>query len=374
MNAFGRGKHGQKSIYVPTQLHGLVQRSTGSTNATVVRAMKRMVVDLADRQRWICLEALRENRKWTPPGAKVPVKLTLSHVYSFYSSNRLEVLDGLLSSKNLADYLEPWITWVRANRQEGVRTADVYEQQVKTLVPAGGSFLASQLTKEAVKTWLASRTAASSGTRRKYLYALKSFIAYLVDAGILEGDPLAGMKAPKKDPARERHESIENDNRIVGAAIAKYKPLFALVKAVGCDLGSALERAQKGDINLATRRMNVRGTKTDRRKVHQAVIEAWAVPYLEAHLKSIVGAHTLVFQGITRHGAASHHKSCCVALGIEDYTLKDARHSVAVRMRKRGESFEAIAEQLGTSVYQAVTVYSRYKPDEAAPAKEGTNG
>ena len=37
----------------------------------------------------------------------------------------------------------------------------------------------------------------------------------------------------------------------------------------------------------------------------------------------------------------------CRALEIDDYTLKGARHSWAVRCRKRGGSLEAIAEQLG---------------------------
>lgn len=374
MNAFSRGKQGLKSIYVPTQFHGLVQRSTGSSDAKVVRAMKRMVVDLADRERWTVLEALRENRKWLPPGTTSTTKLTLSHVYSYYASNRLETLEGLLSSKNLAEYLSPWIQWVRANRQEGVRTAEVYWQQVTTLVPEAGSFLASQLTKESVKTWLAGRGQASSGTRRKYLYALKSFIAYLLDAAVLETDPLAGMKAPKKNPARERWETEANDRRLVDASSPKYRALFATVKGVGCDLSSAIARAQKGDFDLARGTMNVRGTKTDRRKVHAATIEPWAIPYIAAHLKTIVGDHTPVFAHLSRHGAAQHHLRCCQALGIQDYTLKDARHSVGVRMRLRGEDFEKIAEQLGTSVFQAVTVYTRYKPEQAAQAKEGTNG
>jgi hypothetical protein len=35
-------------------------------------------------------------------------------------------------------------------------------------------------------------------------------------------------------------------------------------------------------------------------------------------------------------------------------------------MRLAGKSFEDIAAQLGTSVYQAVTVYTKYRPEDAA--------
>ncbi len=50
--------------------------------------------------------------------------------------------------------------------------------------------------------------------------------------------------------------------------------------------------------------------------------------------------------------------------------MKDARHSVAVRLRKAGRTFEEIAAQLGTSVYQVVNVYAKYKPDAAPVTAE----
>lgn len=373
MNAMKRGKKGYESIYVPTQRGALVQRSTGTAVASVVRAMKRMCLELKDRAlvrgNWVILDGIEANRAWTSPGDSRARRLTLRDVYVYYASNSIAELEALLSAKNLADSLDPWITWVRANRRDDVLTADVYWQQVTTLVVPGAMFPVTDLTKERVKSWLAGRTAASSGTRRKYLYALKSFIAYLVDAGVLASDPLAGMKAPKKNPPRERWETAERDQLIVAAAIEKYSAFFACVKSTGGDVGS-IRRAQKGDFDLTNRRLNVRGTKTDRRKVHRATIEAWAIPILNDHLKTIVGAHTLVFPGITNSGASHHHDRCCAAVGVEDYTLKDSRHSVGVRMRLRDERFETIAEQLGTSVFQAVTVYTQYKPEDAAAARK----
>ncbi len=350
MTAFKRGKHGNHSIYVPTQRGALVQRSTGTNVPSLVRGMKRMVVQLRDEHRWVVLEAIEHKR------------VKLSEVYTYHVANRIEELSQRLAAKNLAEHLDGWIAWVRSNRDSEIKTADVYWQQVTTLIPSGGSFLAIELDKARVMAWLTSRDKASPGTRRKYLYALKSFVRYLLDTGVLATDPLAGLKAPRKNKARERWETEAVDKKIVMAALPEYRAIFAFIKATGCDVGSA-RRAQKGDVDLKLRTANVRGTKTDRRAVHQAAIEAWAVSFLESHVESIIGAHTLLFPDFTNSGASHHHARCCAAVGVEDYTLKDARHSVAVRMRKRGATFEDIAAQLGTSVFQAVTVYSRYQPD-----------
>jgi integrase len=68
---------------------------------------------------------------------------------------------------------------------------------------------------------------------------------------------------------------------------------------------------------------------------------------------------------ITRDTAHHHHQATCKAkaLEIEDYTLRDSRHSWAVRCRKRGGSLEEIASQLGhKNIYMAATVYGVFKP------------
>lgn len=354
MSAFARGKRGNRSIYVPTRSGALVQRSTGTHTPSVVRGMERMVREFKDAHRWVLLAAMVNRDKSKP-------RLSLRDAYAAYSSNAVDELQARISSVNLADHLDAWIGWVRANRQKDVRTADVYWQQVTTLVAVGSTFPASDLTKACVITWLASRAKASSGTRRKYLYALKSFIRYLNDVGALSSDPLAGLKAPKKNAARKRWVTVEIDERIVSASSPQYRALFAFIKSTGCDVGSAL-RSQKGDVNLFGKTADIRGTKTDRRHVHAASIEPWAIPPLVEHLRAFENkpTHALLFPGLKRSAATQHHKRICDKLGVAGYTLKDSRHSVGVRMRKAGKTFEEIAGQLGTSVYQAVNVYAAY--------------
>lgn len=69
-----------------------------------------------------------------------------------------------------------------------------------------------------------------------------------------------------------------------------------------------------------------------------------------------------LWPSLTRYRVYDVHQATCTAVGIQDYTLRDARHSWAVRSRKRGESLEAIAQQLGhKSIYMAATVYAQFK-------------
>lgn len=367
MTAMARGKKGLLSIYVNARNGALVQRSTGSASPVVARAMKRMVNQFRDEHRWSILDALTAKTK---RGEKPT--LTLAEAYTYFASNKVAELEARLAAHNLSESLPGWIQWVRATRRKTVRTADVYWQQVTTLIKDDEVFLTSDLTKPRVIAWLTGRDLASSGTKRKYLYALKSFIRYLMDTGVLDLDPLAGLRAPKKNPPRERWETAEVDERIVANALPQYQAYFAFIKGTGCDVGAAL-RATVGDVNLFASKANLRGTKTDtRRRVHQAAIEAWALPYIKAQVaaRRAEGTSALLFPDLNRNAPTKHHEHLCRVLNIADYTLKDSRHSVGVRMRLAKESFEAISDQLGTSVFQAVTVYTKYKRDDDAKQAE----
>lgn len=376
MAAFSRGKAGRKSIYVPMR-EGFIQRSTGTADGRIVRAMGAMVKALADESRysgdWTVQEALRAKR------------ITLADLYAAHVRNEIPQLRARLSAKNLAAYLPGWRAWLRATRRAEVRTDANYWAQVTTLVPPDGEFLTADLDKARVMAWLASRAGVTSGTRRKYLYALKSFVTYLMELGVYQTDPLAGLKAPKKNPPRERWETEATDRRIVDAAKPKYRALFAFIKATGADVSTAF-RTLRRDLDLDRGRVLLRGTKTGQRVVHEAEIEPWALPILREYASEFLpnaplwpagqGAYSgstgrAMTAGYSRSGAHHHHLECCKAVGVEDYTLKDARHSVAVRMRKRGRTFEEIAGQLGNSVYQTATVYARFQPDTTTDSTTG---
>lgn len=80
--------------------------------------------------------------------------------------------------------------------------------------------------------------------------------------------------------------------------------------------------------------------------------------------------HVAPWAGITRYMPAWHHAAASKAADAEGYTLRMARHSVAVRARKAGRSFEWIAAQLGNTVYQCATVYGAFSHDVAERLEE----
>ena len=97
------------------------------------------------------------------------------------------------------------------------------------------------------------------------------------------------------------------------------------------------------------------------------VIEPWALTFLREHLSRVGGTQSelagqQVWPGISRHQAHWHHQSAAESLNVADYTLRDSRHSWAVRARRRGISFEHIADQLGhVDTSLAHKVYGRFK-------------
>lgn len=343
MSAFK--KDGKFQVYVPGRV-GRKQRSTGTSDPALARKYKRMIRDLKDRQEFEILDAVYHG------------KLKLPDLYAEYAGNALAAVRMKLQHIVLSDHLDKWGDWVRSNGGTA-QTAETYRAQVDTLVVA--DFRLHELTAPRISEWLTALPAITTGTRRKYLYALRSFIRYLTERGVIAHDPSAGVRSPKKNPPRLRWEHEAVDVKIVESSPAEFRALFALIKATGAEVSAALA-TRRGDIDLKEGLVHIRGTKNEKRDRHDAIIEPWALPYLRKHCRAIVG-NVPLWPDITRYRAHDIHQATCAALNIEDYTLRDSRHSWAVRSRKRGESLEAIAAQLGhKSISMAVNVYANFKP------------
>ncbi len=246
--AFARG--GNLSIYVPLRSGGLAQRSTGTSSKQVVRAIERLVQGLKDDRRWKLLE----------PVTSKPQRLSLVQLYDANAANALDQLEESLSSIRLAEVRGAWLASVQARLGGSVderSSVQNYATQVDTFLAMFPTATASDIVPANVSSWLASRVNTTPGTRRKYLYAMKSLVAYLVETGALSRDPLSGYKAPKKNKARERWVPESDDRRIVEAAIPQYRAFFAFIKATGCDVGTA-RRTLVRDLDLARKGVSQR--------------------------------------------------------------------------------------------------------------------
>lgn len=372
MSSFPRGKHGYRSIYVPTRSGALVQRSCGTASLRITNKIIQIVATLKEDRRWVILDAVTAR----------PPRVTLLELYEANAANGLDELEASLTAVRLADIRDAWLASV-ASRLGGSEdehsSVQNYAQQIDTFLAKHPNATVAAITKANVTAWLASRKGTTPGTRRKYFYAMRSLVGYLLDANALTVDPLQRVKPPKKDLARVRWETEENDRLIVAASLPHYRALMAWIKATGADVSSAF-RVHRRDLDLTRGVCRLPGTKTGRRLVQEGLVEAWAIPILREYVteqgfmpgallwpkpeqgtKRHTGPTTAL--GFTANGVSKHHANLCRTLGIVGYTLKDSRHSVAVRMRKKGYELEDVAAQLGTSLYQVTNVYARFKPD-----------
>ena len=346
MTPIRRGKAGTFALYVARRSGGVVLRSTGTTDKIVYNGMKRMLAELKNARRWTLLEAV----------TAIPPTVTLGALYDAYVRRTLDALEVSVSASALAPHITAYLASCKG-RGLAARNLENITRQLDSFRTVATT--TADITPGTVTAWLASLTT-SPGTRRQYLYAVTGFTRYLCDVGVLTDYPLTRVKAPKKNVARMTYHDIATDERIVQAASPQYRSLFAFVKATGCDLSTAIATVAR-DITLDKGTARLKGTKTAQRDVHYALIESWAIPYLRPTLRDAM-PYATPWGHLTRHGAARHHKRCCTALGITNYTLRDARHSVAVRMMQDHYTVQEIAGQLGTSPALVATVYAYHIP------------
>ena len=119
------------------------------------------------------------------------------------------------------------------------------------------------------------------------------------------------------------------------------------------------------DVDLEHREIRARGTKTHNRD-RVAKIATWAWPSVKRAISDRLPDAAL-FDGIPdRWHAQEEHTKACKVLGIHGYTMRDARHTWAVRMARAGVPIEQISRQLGhKDAVMALKVYAVYAPSQA---------
>lgn len=353
MSAQFRGKAKTGFIYVPHSRGGWRQRTSGTSDKRTVRNIERMVARLRDMpDRWPLLDAVYQG------------VLKLNDLYAADVANDLAGLQERLLAVDLAKLVDAWLEDY-ASRGGAAVNVPIYRQRATSFL--GESCLSTELTPARVKLWLSGLTSkrgtgtVTSGTRRGYLMALRSFVAYCVEAGHLPTNPIRDVSAPKKNASRLEWRPWSIDEQIIAAApTPQYAALFALIHGTGADLSATIRTMERGDVDLDRRVSRLRGTKTAKRNRHEVLIDERAIPALKAFLGTML-PQANPWEGITRYTAAWYHAKACEGV-TTNYTLRDARHSFAVRARQAGRSFEWIAAQLGNSVYQVATVYARFEP------------
>lgn len=324
-----------------------IARTTGTRDKALAKSMGHMLDQLG----------LRGKQAWDLMDEVVNGSLDLSRLYRAYSSNQLDRLREQLSDMDVSPLVEDWLTYLKPRLRPD--TVEHYETHVRSLIPKDAPFQRSELTFERLSGWL-SRLDVSPGTRRKYHAAMSGFCKYLRSRGVLRENPVRDVKAPA--PSKPRDSVLEHAE-VVGLLDSMeepYRTLSALMHGTGMEVSVALALTRK-DIDVEHGEIRARGTKTKARD-RVVSVEPWALKYLRKHCRHML-PDARVFPGVNRWTASDKHREACKAAGIENYQLRDSRHTFAVRAIKAGASFEVVARQLGhADTAMVVRVYGRYRP------------
>lgn len=357
-------------IAVPTRT-GWIKRSTGTTHRGTAQAMGRMLLELGPKgqRAWDLLDRIENNT------------LSLGALYDAWRRNDLAGLREQMQDVNLESEIVGWRSWL-ADRVKA-DTAAHYVVQLRTLIPEGKPFGRSGFTAAAIATWLATRTALvqkrrpsavaksrrkddpppraiTGATKRKYLAAVRSFAAYLIEMGTLTSNPVRDVQAPPPGRPRVVEIDLKDVRTIVDGAQSPYRALFALLYGAGVEISAALACVE-GDVDVERREVRARGTKAHSRDRIVRVAD-WAWPHIEKHVESLTPGERL-FRGIHRWQVGDMHRERLRVLGLPHHRVHDSRHFYAIRAVRAGTPYELVARQLGHADVQMVArVYGRYAP------------
>lgn len=342
---------GTFSIYVPSTVQPRpVLRATGYANKETAKKVATMVASLRDRGQFVLLNAVVEG------------KTTLFDLYQAQVQNKLDEMKEQIDRVEIEPFLEPWLK-VRVSKGLSPASVRLYRQRMKKLLfePVGAEPVrfADELNEGRIDNLLAN-LGITSGTTRQYLHEVTSFCRYLVSQGVLARNPAANrelIESPAKNTARRRWVREDVSQALVEAADPIYRGALAGAHGSSADRGD-LPRLRRRDLNLQQAYVDIDGNKKGAKRRRMAVpIERWALPYLLAACEG-KEPDDLLFADLSLDAITRAHERAAAAIGLDDYWLRDGRHSYAIRAILRGAPIADVSEWMGHS--SLATTYNTY--------------
>ncbi|GAC1690508.1 MAG: hypothetical protein NVS9B3_09070 [Gemmatimonadaceae bacterium] len=327
--------------------HRTARRSTGLHDEGEARAFERALTELARRHDWELVEAWLDNR------------LSATSVREGVAHGEVELLRRAARDADIAPAVVAWEGVLRG--RVALDTVHHYLHAVRTLIPEGAPFPRSRLTGTALRQWLAAYPG-QPATVRKAHAAMTQLVRYLVAQRVIADDPLRGVRPPAAPAGRCRWLEVAELIRLAGKTQRPYHTLSALLGGTGLELSIALG-LRASDVDIRRKEIRAPGTRAHARDRIVRVAE-WAWPYLIAHVARLRPEDPL-FPNTDRWRAQAAHAAACRELGLEDYTLRDQRHSYAVRAARAGTPASVIARQLGhANPALVLKVYAPFMPGQ----------
>ncbi len=331
--------------------------SLGTSNPRSAADFERALRQVAERPEWYDLiEAVEQGE------ASVP------ELYRAWSGSEIPALRSKLAERRanhrdvqLDNYLTPWAQWCARQRDMTPAVVAQYRQRVASLLAQRKPFRLSHLRPDVVQDWFGSLTVGPTSLPR-YAAALRSFVKFLRERGVLADDPLEGVAMPAAHTARTRHASLDELATLYTAIPKdterqrKGAALILFCHASGAEVNAALSLCWD-DVNTEKREVFLRGTKNQYRQ-RWARVADWYWPTIERMHKEaqVQYGPNLAGRRVFHPLKPGHSGRCyvtalnleaCRAAGIQDLHVHDGRHTFAVRLLKAGAPAEVVAQQLG---------------------------
>lgn len=204
----------------------------------------------------------------------------------------------------------------------------------------------SSLTPVIMVDWWSTLADHRPATARSHLSAVRGFTSHLRLLGLLEGDPMVGLVAPKVPRSAPRSLSDAEMRRLWDhLRLDRHRAIVALM------VGSALRavdcaRLLVEDIDLARQRFTVAGKGGN---VDVVPVPRWALPFIAAQIGGRL--HGLMFEGATREAIAHQVRRQLVGAGVklggwDGRSGHVLRRTCATNMLDRGVSVRTVQRVL----------------------------
>lgn len=321
-----------------------IRASTGTPDRPTAEAYEAMLTTFKHTQRWDVLDAV------------VAGVVTLQEVFWHFRQGTLDNLMASLSDADLDKMVSQW-----APEVEGTK----YVQQVRTMIPEGKSFPASEFKRKNIAHFLSGLQKqrkgegnASGSTKKRYKAALSQFAKWLIEREVIETNPVRDVKSIKANDARMTWLKPEEVRALVESLPSPYNALEAMMAGTGMEWQAVQAFRNPEDVRARERMLFARGGKNRWRQRWVTVTEPWCWPIIKRHLDETDSETP--FSGINHDDALKIHHATAEYLGIQYSTLHDHRHTYAVNFLKRGGLPQVVKSQLGHAPTSVVveTVYA----------------
>jgi integrase len=257
---------------------------------------------------------------------------------------------GLMPFKEFADkYLEEVIPPMRSARSEAIR--------VRRWVRDLGSRPLGEITRAELETWQRqTRLKCKPSTVNRELGRLRHMLNRAVDWGLLEHNPMKGLKFLRENNARQRYLSLEECERLIEACISqRVRAIVVIALHTGMRLGEILNLRQ-GELNLSSGLILIPDSKNG--EPRHIPMDSTVASLLEEYPRH--PCPELVFAnkaGGKLSAIRNSFRGACTRAGISDLHFHDLRHTFASHWMMAGGDLYVLKSILG---HKSIVMTQRY--------------